>query len=117
MTEEEIENLVTYGDGHGTPFNYFKNVYFDGRFIGRTTVRSSFLDYHETTEIYFPCEPYVSYESLKQYGIEKDESKESNQVYKIFKDDELGAVAFWLKVVNELNISLDEHYSKVQIEI
>lgn len=117
MTEKELDELVTYGDGHGTPFNHFKNIYFDGRFIGRTIVKSSFLDCHETTEIFFPCDPYVPYERLEKYGIEKDVMRKYNQVYKVFKDNETEAIQFWLKVVTEQEINLDKHYPKVQVEI
>ena len=52
---------ITYGDGHGNPFNHFKNIYYDGRYIGRTFVKSSFLTYDEKTVIYFsgsPSSPY-----------------------------------------------------------
>lgn len=115
---------ITYGDGHGNPFNHFKNIYYDGRYIGRNFVKSSFLTYNEKTVIYFSGSPWLTSEQvalLESSGCVKDDSaecKESDYPWmKSFDNNETAAILWWGAMIDALGLDLDYHYPVTDSQI
>ena len=103
------ENLIEYGEGQGNPFHYFKNVYYDKRFIGRTFYNADFLQWNEITEIYFPYD--LTMDNRIKYGIQIDNERECNMVFKAFAN-EIEAVKEALNICKEIGLDFNHEYPK-----
>jgi hypothetical protein len=108
---------IEFGEGHGTLYNFFKNIYFEKRYIGRTYNRAKGLDDIETTYIYFPGSIYLNEEQiniLKSHGAFLDDTAECEEIYYPwtlkFENDEDKAINFFGEMIDKLSLNLDEFY-------
>lgn len=117
-------NKIEFGEGHGNLFNFFKNIYYENRYIGRTYYNSSFLESKEKTIIYFCGKPWLTkkqIEILESNGCTVDDTAECNETdypyMKVFMDDEEGAIKWWGEMIDKLEMDIDYYYPAEDILI
>lgn len=119
MNMEIDFSKVEFGDGHGNLCNFFKNIYYEKRYIGRTYDKSTFLKQDERTYIYFPGKPFLKKNQEKiliEEGCFLDDTAECEEKFypyaKKFENNEDEAIAWWGKMIEKIGLDLDEHYPK-----
>lgn len=108
---------VEFGEAHGSLYNFFKNIYYENRYIGRTFDRSTFLETREKTVIYFSGKPWLTekqIEILENEGCTLDDTAECKEVdypyKKEFTNYEDGAIIWWGEMIDKLEMDIEFHY-------
>lgn len=66
--EKEMEEHLEFGESHGTPNQFFQNMYWDGLFVGREYSRNHGLDTETKFVISVPAD-VVKAEEHEKYGL------------------------------------------------
>lgn len=66
--EKEMEDHLEFGESHGTPNQFFQNMYWDGLFVGREYSRSRCLDTETKFVINVPAD-VIKVEDHEKYGL------------------------------------------------
>ena len=110
-------NKVEYGDAHGSLYNFFKNIYYDKRYVGRTYDRSTFLEEKEKTVIIFCGKPWLTEKQIKileQSGCVLDDTAECDEkdypYIKEFLNDEEGALKWFGEMIDKLEMDFEYFY-------